>query len=133
MAKIKAVKKEQKHYHYDWNLIQSEGYRFECMVAVHLQKYVHYLEDTTGRRVELRYFRDVESREVDFVITEKGFPLMAVEVKLGDDECSKSLAYFRNKFPKTPCWQIHLKGKRDYITENGIRVAPALELLKTLV
>ena len=108
--KVKAVKKEQKHYHYDWNLIESEGARFECMIAVHLQKYAHFLEDTTGRKIELRYFRDQEGREVDFVLTEKGIPFLAVEAKLGDDECSKSLLYFRNKFPQTPCWQMFCLG-----------------------
>ncbi len=132
-AKIKAVKKEQKHYHFDWNLIESDGYRFECMVAVHLQKYAHYLEDVFGRRVELRYFRDIEGREVDFILTEKSKPILAVECKLSDDEVSKPLIYFKNKFPEVPCWQVHLKGKKDYATKNGIRVSPAINLLMDLV
>ena len=131
--KIKAVKKEQKHYHFDWNIIEDEGARFECMVAVHLLKYVNYLEDTQGRRVELRYFRDIEGREIDFVLTEKSVPFLGVECKISDSDVSKSLFYFKNKFPKVSCWQLHLKGRKDYVSKTGIRVAPAIELLKTLI
>ncbi|MGA1838999.1 MAG: hypothetical protein ACMUIU_00085 [bacterium] len=37
---------------------------------MHLLKWVHYEQDTKGRDLELRYFRDIDGREVDFVITE---------------------------------------------------------------
>jgi len=30
-------------------------------------------------------------------------------------------------------WQVSLEGTQDYVTPEGIRVAPALELLGTLV
>ena len=30
--KIKAVKKEQKHYHFDWTLIEDESFRFRNLV-----------------------------------------------------------------------------------------------------
>lgn len=36
--KIRAVKKEQKHYHFDWTLIQDMSYRFENLVACALLK-----------------------------------------------------------------------------------------------
>ncbi len=130
--KIKAVKKEQKHYHFDWNIIESEGARFECLVAAHLIKHANYLEDTLGKRMELRFFRDIEGRETDFILTEKSKPILAVECKLSDEDISKSLFYFKNKFPEIPAWQIHLKGKKDYLSKTGIRVAPAIELLRDL-
>ena len=63
----------------------------------------------------------------------KGKPIMLVECKWGDDDLSKSLRYLKNKFPKAAAWQIHAAGKKDYETEDGIRVAPAIELLKNLV
>ncbi|HHF51727.1 MAG TPA: ATP-binding protein, partial [Candidatus Aminicenantes bacterium] len=66
--KIRAVKKEAKHYHMDWNLIEDEGSRFENMVACHLLKWCYFIQDTQGFNMELRYFRDVDKREVDFVI-----------------------------------------------------------------
>lgn len=51
----------------------------------------------------------------------------------GDDEVSKSLRYLKNKFREAEAWQIHAVGKKDYETDEGIRVAPALTLLKGLV
>jgi len=39
------------------------------------------LQDTEGGDIELRYFRDEDRREVDFVIVEDGKPLHFVECK----------------------------------------------------
>ena len=68
---IRAVKKEQKHYHLDWSVIPNDAARFENLVACHLLKWVHYQQDTQGRDLELRYFRDTDGREVDFVVVER--------------------------------------------------------------
>jgi len=78
---IKAVKKEAKHYHLDWTVVDNPGARLENMVACHLLKWCHFIEDTEGRDVELRYYRDTTGREVDFVILEKDNPIMFIECK----------------------------------------------------
>ncbi len=130
--KIKAVKKEQKHYHFDWNVIKPPGARFENFIAVHLLKHVHFLRDTEGRALELRYLRFIDGREVDFVIVEESRPILAVECKFGDSEVQPALRSLKNKFPELDCWQIHFDGSKDYVSSEGIRVAPALTLLKTL-
>jgi len=127
--KIKAVKKEQKHYHYDWNLVENEGPRFENLIACHLLKWVHWNYDTQGEDWDLRYYRDPAGREVDFVVTNKTKPILLLECKLSDDAINPALSYLKNKFPKTPAYQISLRGKKDYISENGIRVCPAIKLL----
>ena len=131
--KIRAVKKEQKHYHFDWSLVQDMPRRFENMVALHLLKWVHYEEDTKGRNIELRYFRDIEGKEVDFVVTEDNKPFLFVECKWSDDELNKTLIYLKRKFPQADAWQIHATGKRDYQTKEGIRVAPSLLFLQGLI
>jgi len=133
MVKIRAVKKEQKHYHFDWSLVQDMPRRFENMVALHLLKWVHYEEDTKGRNIELRYFRDIEGKEVDFVVTEDNKPFLFVECKWSDDELNKTLIYLKRKFPQADAWQIHATGKRDYQTKEGIRVAPSLLFLQGLI
>jgi predicted AAA+ superfamily ATPase len=132
-AKLRAVKKEQKHYHYDWTLVESPGARFENLVALHLLKWVCFHEDHDGRDLELRYFRDIDSREVDFVVTEKRKPILAVECKTGDELASAHLRYFKARFPSCVAWQVALNGKKDFTTPEGIRVAPAMTLLRTLV
>jgi len=130
--RIRAVKKEQKHYHFDWSLVLSEPARFENLVASHLLKWVHFEQDARGREVELRYFRDTDGREVDFVVVEGRRPLLLVETKWGDAEPDKSLRYLKARFPEAAAWQVSATGRKDFVTPQGIRVAPALELLRTL-
>jgi len=131
--KIKALQKSRKHYHFDWSLVQEPAQRFENLVASHLLKWVNFREDTAGYRTELRYFRDIEGREVDFVVVEAGKPTVFVECKSSDRDLSPALKYLKTRFPGTDAWQISATGSRDYVTGDGIRVAPALALLRTLV
>ncbi|MFZ5469018.1 MAG: DUF4143 domain-containing protein [Myxococcota bacterium] len=118
---------------FDWTLVGDPALRFENLVAAHLLKWVHYLEDTEGRDMELRYFRDVDGREVDFVVTERGRPTHLIECKWSDTELSKSLRYLAERFPDAEAWQVSAVGKKDYVTPAGIRVAPAMTLLSSLV
>jgi predicted AAA+ superfamily ATPase len=131
--RIRAVKKEQKHYHFDWSLIPSDAARFENLVASHLLKWVHFEQDTKGRDLDLRYFRDVEGREVDFVVAERGKPLLLVECKWGDAAVDKNLRYLKSKFPGADAWQLSAVGTKDYQNPEGIRVSHALNLLGTLM
>lgn len=131
--KIKALKKEQKHYHFDWTLVPTLPERFENLLAMHLLKWVNFEEDTKGRDLELRYFRDVDQREIDFIITENRKPIIAIESKWSDDNVSRHLKYFKNKFPDVDAYQLSATGKKDYVTDNDIRVMPAIRYLKDLV
>ncbi|MCM8775952.1 MAG: AAA family ATPase [Candidatus Omnitrophica bacterium] len=131
--KIRAVKKERKHYHFDWSLVPDRTKRFENMIASHLLKWVHFEQDTRGRDLDLSYFRDIDGREVDFLVAENRQPVMLVECKWADDDVSKSLKYLKAKYPNSQAWQIHAAGKKDYETPEGIRVASAITLLKDLV
>jgi hypothetical protein len=130
---IRAIKKAQKHYHLDWSLVRDEGARFENLVAAHLLKWVDFERDARGRDLELRYFRDRDGREVDFVVVEHGEPLLLVECKLGDAAPEKSLRYLKARYPDADAWQVSARGSRDFQCPEGIRVCPALELLRTLV
>ena len=130
---IRAVKKARKHYHFDWTLVPAASARFENLVASHLLKWVHHQQDTRGRDLELRYFRDTDGREVDFVVTERRTPLLFVECKQADTEVDKSLRYLKARFPQCDAWQLSAEGSRDASTPEGIRVAPALRFLAGLV
>lgn len=132
-AKIQAVKKEQKHYHFDWSLVEDRALRFENMVAAHLLKWVHFQQDTKGEDIELRYFRDVKGREIDFVIVKKREPIMAIETKWSDTDISLPLKYFKQRFPQCETWQISFEGKKDYFTGEAIRVVPALTFLRNFI
>jgi predicted AAA+ superfamily ATPase len=131
--RLRAVKKERKHYHADWSLVRDRAVRFENMVASHLLKWVHFEEDAKGRDLELRYFRDVTGREVDFVVTEARVPILMIECKWSDAPVDKSLRYLKQRFPDCDAYQLSATGKNDFETPEGIRACPALELLRTLI
>jgi predicted AAA+ superfamily ATPase len=65
---IRAVKKEKKLYFWDWSEAPEGGPRFENLVACRLLKYCRWREDVEGHSMELRYLRDTDKREVDFVV-----------------------------------------------------------------
>ena len=130
--RIRAVKQERKHYHFDWSVVTDPTVRFENLVACHLLKWVHFQQDTQGRDLELRYFRDIDRREVDFVVLEDRQPLMLVECKLSDRDIDRGLRYLKTRFPGADAFQIALSGRRDYVTAQGIRAMPALDFLRTL-
>ena len=130
---LRAVKKEQKHYHFDWTLVKEEGYRFENMIAVHLLKWICWQQDVLGIDTELRYFRDIDGREVDFVVIQDGKPNICIECKTKDDSPSKHMHYFLNKFPECKGWQLTLEGSKNVTSKEGIRIAPAEIFLKDLI
>lgn len=130
---IRAVKKEAKHYHFDWNVINEPGPRFENLIACHLYKWCAFIEDSEGFDMELRYFRDVDRREVDFVILKQKVPLFFIECKLKFKTISTSLLYLKKKFPHVPAIQVSLEGEKDFITKQGIRVCPAYLFLSSFV
>jgi predicted AAA+ superfamily ATPase len=127
--RIRAVRKAQKHYHLDWSIVPAEPARFENLVACHLLKWVHFQQDARGLDVDLHYFRDTDGREVDFVVVENRAPVLLVECKWSDGQVDPGLRYLKSKFPAAEAWQIAATGRKDYVSRDGIRVAPALTLL----
>ncbi len=132
-SRLRAVKKEQKHYHCDWRVVDDSAARFENLVASHLIKWVEYQIDTAGEDLELRYFRDTDGREVDFVILHKQQPIALIECKQSDADVSGSLRYMKLRYPHAQAWQVSATGNKDYVNRDGIRVANAVILLSQLV
>jgi hypothetical protein len=131
--RLRAVKQEQKHYHYDWGVVPDAGPRFENMLASHLLKWIHFQFDSEGRELELRYFRDVDGREVDFVVTERRKPIMMVEAKLAAGPLSPSVRYLKRRFPQCDAFQVHLRGRDESVTAEGVHLWAAARFLPTLV
>lgn len=131
---IKAVKKEAKHYQLDWALVEEKGPCWENFVAIHLQKWCCYREDVKGEQVELRFFRDLEGREVDFVVMNKRKPELFIEVKTGKEKASPGLVYLKNKFPSVRAIQLYLSTQgSNFVDKYGIEHLAGLDFLKTLV
>lgn len=123
---IKATKKLQKVFFYDWNAVIDEGNRFENFIAVHLLKWIYYEQDINGRDVDLRYYRDKYDREVDFVITENNRPIHLIEAKLSDSSVTKGLRYLKGRFPEARATVVHLKGKAAMVRRSNTSPVPSL-------
>lgn len=128
--RVRAVKKEQKLYLWDWSMVPEEGPKFENFIASHLSKYCHFVEDTEGYDMELRFLRDTDKREVDFVVLKQKKPLFAVECKTGEKSVNPSLFYFMERTGIPRFYQVH-QGKRDY-EKGGVRVLPIHTFCKEL-
>jgi predicted AAA+ superfamily ATPase len=94
------VKKEQKLYLWDWSVVPEPGPRFENFIASQLLKYCHFREDTEGYTMDLRFLRDTDKREVDFVVLEDGKPLFAVEWQ-GKERQPSSIILLKGQIPKS--------------------------------
>ncbi len=123
-GKLDLVKKAQKIFFWDWCQAPEGGQRFENFIASHLLKYCHFMEDSEGHMMELRYLLDVKGREIDFVVLKDRKPLFGVEVKSSNREISNSIKYFsaRSKIPIF--YQVHLESDDYFKPEYRCRVLP---------
>ena len=128
--KVRAVKKEQKLYMWDWSIVPETGPKFENFLASQLMKFCHFREDKEGYRMELRFLRDTDKREVDFVVLEEGKPLFCVECKTGEKSVNPALYYFMERTPIPKFYQVH-KGKKD-AEKGGVRLLPVRTFCKEL-
>ena len=123
-TRIRAVRKERKLYFWDWSRVDDPGARFENLVAGHLLKYCHLVEDTEGHAMELRFVRDTDGREIDFVVLRGGRPEFGVECKSGDRNAAPACRYFRERTDIPRFYQVHL-GTADFgDADTGTRVLP---------
>ena len=128
----RSLLKEPKFYFYDVGAVRDDhGARLENLVAATVQREWDLLEDTTGRKTGLHYLRDKEKREVDFLATVDGRPVLMIEVKTGSDSFEKSLFRFRNFLPGVRAVQVVL-GLRRTKNSDGVEMIPAPEFLANL-
>jgi len=99
------------------------------MIGSHLLNQIHWVEDTEGYSMELRYFRDQEQREVDFVVLKDRKPRLFVECKLTRQSATPALKYLKGKFPEVPAVQVTLNSSPDEIDAYGIRHYDAVRFL----
>jgi len=130
--KIRSLKKEPKLYLWDWSEVEDESARFENLVASHLLKFVHFITDYEGYKAGLFFLRDVDKREVDFLVTINSKPWFAVETKLNDTDLSPSLLYFKEKLSIPFIYQVVKKDRTDQL-EKGARIISAGKFLSGLM
>lgn len=128
---FRLLKKEPKCYLWDWSQNEEEAIRLENMVASHLLKTLHFLQDKEGHKGQLFFLRDREGREVDFLVTIGKKIWFAVEVKWREKEISQHLRYFQGKLNIPYAYQVVFTHGIDFIKDK-VRVLSADKFLAML-
>lgn len=109
----KALRKEPKWFLRDWSGIKDPGNKAETFVACHLLKAVETWTDLGMGVFELKYVRDQQKREVDFIVIKNNEPWFLVEVKRSDERLSKHLRYFADTTHAPHAFQVVVEA--DYL------------------
>jgi uncharacterized protein len=131
--RLRAVRKPPKLYHLDWSLPPDPDARLENLVAGHLLKWCNFERDTLGRDLALSYFRDVDGREVDFVILEDRKPIRFIECKSGGRGVPRGLRYLKERFPAIEAYSLTVRPGVDRISTDGLRTKSLIPFLADLV
>lgn len=132
----KALRKEPKWFLRDWSGLAEEGARAETLVACHLLKSVEGWTDLGFGDFELRYLRDKQKREVDFLVVRDRQPWLLVEVKMSDTNLSPSLAHFQAQTKAPYAFQVVMNlpfEPADCFTGSQPLAVPAKTLLSQLL
>lgn len=132
----RTLKAEPKMYLYDLSSLppEAEGQRRENLVALHLLKACHFWTDTAEGEFELRFVRDREKREVDFLVLREKKPWLMVECKSGALTPAKHLLYFAEALKVPHRIQLVAKPGFDrWFAEPCVRVLDYQSFLSMLV
>ncbi len=129
--------KEPKLYLWDWSIIKDEGYRFENMLAVSLLKFTRFWSEQGIAKFDLYYLRDIDKREVDFLITKDNAPYMMVEAKLSDIKLSQHLHHFQKQLNSLYNFQtvynLDAINQSCFKNDGNIYTVPASTFLSQLI
>ena len=102
----RSVRKERKYFFWDWGVLEDMGKRFENFVAVQLKRATSVWTEWGKGDFRLMYVRTKDGREVDFVVTERGKPLLLIECKRNDKILSPNLKYFKDRLKVQLAFQV---------------------------
>ena len=131
----RSLKKEGKFYMWDPSEVDDEAARFENLIACHLLKACHMWTDAGEGTFELRYLRNKDGHEIDFLVLRDGTPWLPVEVKLTAKDPSPN---WRRFLPGLPCRTgvqvCRQSGVRGLFRDRGriLIVTSAPDLLRLL-
>ena len=131
----KALRKEPKWFLRDWSGLADDGARAETFVACHLLKAVEGWTDLGFGDFELRYLRDKQKREVDFLVVRDRQPWFLVEVKMSDTNLAPSLAHFQAQTQAPHAFQVVMNlpfERADCFAARQPMVVPAKTFLSQL-
>lgn len=131
----RSLRKEGKLYMWDPAEVPDEAARFENLVACHLLKACHFWTDSGEGNFDLRYLRNKERQEIDFLIVRDNVPWLPIEVKLTATTLSPNWRPFLQSLPCKTGLQLYRQGgvRRDF-EEGGshVTVVSASDLFSNL-
>lgn len=128
--------KDPKVYLWDWSLVANEGARIENFIASHLLKFINFYSDMGLGKFGLYYLRDIDKREVDFLIVKDNKPFLMVESKASDTRPSKSIDHFRVQLDVDFSLQVVFNEKyvnKSCLSSKSVIVVPAKTFLSQLI
>jgi uncharacterized protein len=132
----RSLRKEPRWYLRDWSAIEDPGSRFETFMACHLLKAVEGWTDLGLGTFELRYLRDKEKREVDFLLIQNGKPWILIEATMSDTNLNPALHYFQSRLGAPHALQAVFNTEpviADCFAHSKPIVVPARTLLSQLL
>lgn len=138
----RSLRKEPKYYLWDWSSVPEKGQRNENFIACMLNKSMQIWTDLGFGNFELRFIRDKEGNEVDFVITKNDEAWFIVEVKTNSKKLSPSLSRFQKATGAKHAFQLCMdkqpSSEEKYSPINIFNyhepiVIPAMSLLSRLL
>ena len=122
---FRSIQKPKKMYFYDnADCVEDRAIRLENLVATHLLKRLHFIEDYFGYRCALHYIRDRDEREVDFVTVIDKKVMELIEVKWSDEKPSSALKYYQEKLSPKKTIQIVGNIKNSYLHKDILVTSP---------
>lgn len=121
----RALSAEPKLYLYDILRIPNQKMpaRLENLTALHLIKACHYWTDTAQGEFDLRFIRNKDKREVDFLIVRDNEPWLMIECKSNSKIPSPNLTFFSTILKPAHCFQLVSDQKFDkFYPAANIRV-----------
>jgi hypothetical protein len=125
---LRAIRKESKLYFLDWSIAPISGPRFENLLAVSLVRLAARFTETGLGNFEVRYVRDKEKREVDFLLIKDNRPLALFESKDAEKGISPAGSYFARKLA-IPFYQIVAQGTKSERFPGNCFLLPASRFL----
>ncbi len=125
-----SLQKAPKIYFYDTGQVDGdEGARLENLVACALHKRLQFLQDAEGEETSLHFLRTKKGQEIDFCVLINKIPKSLIEVKLSDDQWSKTFSLFNKYFPEVKKIQLVGEIKKEKTLDQFSEIRSAAKWL----
>ena len=113
----RGLRREKKWYFLDWCYAPEGPARLENMVATCLYRTCLAMTDMGHGIYQLNYIRTIDKKEIDFIITLDHTPVLAIEVKSGETQLSRSLSHRKGWF-SNPTLGVQVVDKRGILERH---------------